>query len=159
MREINHLQRVGPSRALKDLCPSPGGEGWGEGVRSFSQPQLFRSGIKRHKAAHPQRSAEHCSATLSGTPQQIVFLNTTTTIRRTNSSPHFCVEKKIYPVPGGTKRYHPARSVTTNRSPVLRPVRRSQAEADRPRSRSSFPSFATVRIFFRYAGLRGNIRD
>ena len=32
----------------------------------------MRSGIKRHKAAHLERSAEHCSASIIGPPQPVV---------------------------------------------------------------------------------------
>jgi hypothetical protein len=40
-------------------------------------------------------------------------LQTMATINQTHFPPQFCAEKKIYPVPGGTKRYQAARSGTT----------------------------------------------
>jgi hypothetical protein len=47
------------------------------------------------------------NAIFSGTPQPVAFPPRTTTIRIAHFSPFLCVEEKIYPVPGGTKRYDP----------------------------------------------------
>ena len=71
-------------------------------------------------------------AAQSGTPQPVVSRRSLTTIHRTLFLPHFCVEKKIYPVPGGTKRYQPARSGTA------RPI---------PRSEFRIPHFRAPRAY------------
>jgi hypothetical protein len=55
----------------------------------------------------------------SGTPQPVVFLEITTTSRHINFLPRFCVEKKFYPVPSGTRRYQPVRSGTIQPSEPL----------------------------------------
>jgi hypothetical protein len=48
-------------------------------------------------------------AAQSGTPQQIEFFRTDTTMLDRHFSPVLCAEKKIYPVPGGTSRYEAVR--------------------------------------------------
>ncbi len=61
----------------------------------------------------------------SDAPQPIVFSQTTTTIRRTDFPPHFCAEKKIYPVPGGPRRSQavPAGTAAAVWVPALQRVR------------------------------------
>jgi hypothetical protein len=53
----------------------------------------------------------------SGTPQQIAYLRANTTIRQTGFSPRFCMEKKIYPVPGVPRRTYADRSGPTDPIP------------------------------------------